>query len=49
MLLGMGAHGAGTAQAYEIGSIEGAIASLTMIVAGLITIMLAPMLVPIIV
>jgi predicted murein hydrolase (TIGR00659 family) len=49
MLLGMGAHGAGTAQAYEIGSIEGAIASLTMIFAGLITIMVAPMLVPIII
>jgi predicted murein hydrolase (TIGR00659 family) len=49
MLLGMGAHGAGTAQAYEIGSIEGAIASLTMIFAGLITIMLAPMLVPMII
>jgi predicted murein hydrolase (TIGR00659 family) len=49
MLLGMGAHGAGTAQAYEIGSIEGAIASLTMIFAGLITIMIAPMIVPIIV
>lgn len=48
MLLGMGAHGAGTAQAYEIGSIEGAIASLTMIFAGLITIMVAPVLVPII-
>ncbi|GMA98145.1 LrgB family protein [Pelosinus sp. IPA-1] len=49
MLLGMGAHGAGTAQAYEIGSIEGAIASLTMIFAGLITIMLAPILVPMII
>jgi predicted murein hydrolase (TIGR00659 family) len=48
MLLGMGAHGAGTARAYEIGSIEGAIASLTMIFAGLITVMVAPMLVPII-
>lgn len=46
MLLGMGAHGAGTAQAYEIGSIEGAIASVTMIVAGIITIMVAPILVP---
>lgn len=49
MLLGMGAHGAGTARAYEIGSLEGAIASLTMIVAGIITVMIAPMLVPIIV
>lgn len=46
MLLGMGAHGAGTARAYELGSLEGAIASLTMIVAGIITIMIAPMLVP---
>lgn len=49
MLLGMGAHGAGTAQAYQIGPVEGAIASLTMIFAGLITILLAPMLVPMIV
>ncbi len=49
MLLGMGAHGAGTAQAYEIGSIEGAIASLTMIAAGIITIMVAPILVPMLV
>ncbi len=49
MLLGMGANGAGTAQAYEIGSIEGAIASLTMIFAGLITILVAPMLVALIV
>jgi len=49
MLLGMGAHGIGTARAYEIGSIEGAIASLTMIFAGLITVMVAPMLVSIII
>lgn len=48
MLLGMGAHGAGASKAYEIGPTEGAIASLTMIVAGLITIVLAPLLVPIV-
>lgn len=48
MLLGMGAHGAGASKAYEIGPTEGAIASLTMIVAGLVTIVLAPLLVPII-
>lgn len=48
MLLGMGAHGAGASKAYEIGPTEGAIASLTMIVAGLVTIVLAPLLVPVI-
>lgn len=48
MLLGMGAHGAGASKAYEIGPTEGAIASLTMIVAGLVTIVLAPLLVPIV-
>jgi predicted murein hydrolase (TIGR00659 family) len=49
MLLGMGAHGAGASKAYEIGSVEGAIASLTMIIAGFVTIMIAPLLVPVIV
>ena len=49
LLLGMGAHGAGASKAYEIGSIEGAIASLTIIIAGFITIMIAPLLVPVIV
>lgn len=48
MLLGMGAHGAGASRAYEIGPTEGVIASLTMIVAGLVTIVLAPLLVPMI-
>jgi predicted murein hydrolase (TIGR00659 family) len=48
MLLGMGAHGAGASKAYEIGPTEGVIASLTMIVAGLVTIVLAPVLVPIV-
>lgn len=48
MLLGMGAHGAGASKAYEIGPTEGAIASLTMIVAGLVTIVLAPLIVPIV-
>lgn len=48
MLLGMGAHGAGASKAYEIGQTEGTIASLTMIVAGLVTIVLAPLLVPLV-
>lgn len=46
MLLGMGAHAAGTAKAYEIGSQHGAIASLTMIFAGLVTLLLAPLFTP---
>ncbi len=46
MLLGMGAHAAGTAKAYELGSQHGAIASLTMIFAGLVTLLLAPLFTP---
>ncbi|WP_346355659.1 LrgB family protein [Azotosporobacter soli] len=46
MLLGMGAHAAGTAKAYELGNQHGAIASLTMIFAGVATLLLAPFVVP---
>ncbi|HHF7374145.1 LrgB family protein [Legionella bozemanae] len=42
-LLGAGAHGAGTAQAHKIGHVEGAIASLVMILSGLFNVLLLPL------
>lgn len=42
VLLGMGAHGAGTSKAYELGNVEGAIASVSMIIAALATLMVIP-------
>ncbi|WP_236493196.1 LrgB family protein [Xanthomonas massiliensis] len=44
-LLGMGAHGMGVAKAREIGDEEGAIAGLVMVMAGLINVMVAPLLI----
>ncbi|MFK2826620.1 CidB/LrgB family autolysis modulator [Bacillus sp. B190/17] len=41
-LLGTAAHGAGTAKAFEFGSITGTISSLSMIIAALITLCVAP-------
>jgi predicted murein hydrolase (TIGR00659 family) len=41
-LLGMGAHGAGTAKAYEIGAEEGSIAGLVMVLVGLVNVLAAP-------
>ncbi|MES9996704.1 LrgB family protein [Desulfovibrio aminophilus] len=41
-LFGMGAHGAGVAQARQVGGEEGAIASLVMILAGLCNVLAAP-------
>ncbi|VBB06998.1 Hypothetical protein LUCI_2242 [Lucifera butyrica] len=46
MILGIAAHGTGTSKAYELGSLEGAIASLSMIFSGLAATLLAPALVP---
>jgi predicted murein hydrolase (TIGR00659 family) len=43
-LFGMGAHGAGVAQARRVGSEEGAVASLVMILAGLGNVLVAPLL-----
>ena len=43
-LFGMGAHGAGVAQARGVGTQEGAIASLVMILAGLTNVLAAPIL-----
>ncbi len=45
-LLGMGAHGAGTARAFELGSLEGTVASLSMIAAAGATLALTPLVVP---
>ncbi|MDQ7097112.1 LrgB family protein [Desulfosporosinus sp. PR] len=46
ILLGTGAHGCGTSAALTLGSLEGTIASLAMIFAGLATIILAPVVFP---
>lgn len=42
-LFGMAAHGAGVAKAHEIGREEGSIAGLVMILAGLLNLVLAPL------
>jgi predicted murein hydrolase (TIGR00659 family) len=42
-LLGMGAHGAGVAKAHQIGSQEGSIAGLVMVLVGLTNLMAAPL------
>lgn len=41
---GASAHGAGTAKAYQIGSAEGVVSSLVMMIAGMVTVLLAPLL-----
>jgi len=43
--LGIAAHGAGTARAYEVGQQEGSVAGLTMVLVGLLNVLLAPLLV----
>jgi len=43
-MFGMGAHGVGTAKARELGQVEGSVAGLTMILAGLISVLAAPLL-----
>ncbi|MCO7126648.1 LrgB family protein [Sporolactobacillus shoreicorticis] len=48
LLLGMGAHGAGTSKALEFGSEEGAAASLAMVLAAIFTLVFAPILTPLI-
>ena len=42
-LLGVGAHGAGTAKAHEIGRREGSVAGLVMVLVGLFNVLLAPL------
>ena len=41
-LLGVSAHGAGTAKAYEIGREEGSIAGLVMVLVGSLNVLAAP-------
>lgn len=43
-LFGMGAHGAGVAKAHEIGSEEGSVAGLVMVLVGLVNVLAAPLL-----
>ncbi|WP_306767910.1 LrgB family protein [Martelella alba] len=40
--LGASSHGAGTARAYEMGQQEGVVASLVMMLAGVLTVLIAP-------
>ncbi|AIJ54160.1 hypothetical protein C086_00316 [Brucella abortus F6/05-3] len=42
-LFGMGAHGAGVARAHQIGSEEGSIAGLVMVLVGLVNVLAAPL------
>jgi putative effector of murein hydrolase len=42
-LFGAGAHGCGTAKARELGGEEGVIASLTMMIAGVVMVLIAPL------
>jgi predicted murein hydrolase (TIGR00659 family) len=44
VLFGMGAHGAGVAQARRIGGEEGSVAGLVMVLVGLVNVLLAPLL-----
>lgn len=46
LMLGMGAHGAGTSKAFEFGELEGTFASLAMIVVALISIVLSTTIFP---
>jgi putative effector of murein hydrolase len=43
-LFGAAAHGVGTAKAREIGSEEGVVSSLTMMIAGVAMVLIAPLL-----
>lgn len=46
MMFGISAHGTGLSKAYEKGALEGAVASIAMVFMGLVTIIIAPPLVP---
>ncbi len=41
---GASAHGAGTARAYQMGNEEGVVSSMVMMIAGMVTVLLAPLL-----
>lgn len=43
-LFGTGAHGIGTARAHELGALEGSVAGLMMVLAGLFNVLMAPLL-----
>ncbi len=40
--LGASAHGAGTAKAYQLGASEGVVSSVAMMIAGMVTVLIAP-------
>jgi putative effector of murein hydrolase len=40
----MGAHAIGTAKARQVGSVEGSVAGLTMVLAGIFSVLVAPLL-----
>lgn len=42
-LFGVGAHGAGTVRAHQIGATEGAVAGLVMVLVGLLNVLMAPL------
>lgn len=42
-LFGVGAHGAGTAKAHQIGEVEGAVSGLVMVLVGLLNVLAAPL------
>ncbi|MGB8955908.1 MAG: CidB/LrgB family autolysis modulator [Tumebacillaceae bacterium] len=46
LFFGMGAHGAGTSRAFEIGELEGTVSSLSMILAAIASLLIAPWIVP---
>ncbi|HUO54540.1 MAG TPA: LrgB family protein [Rhodoblastus sp.] len=45
-LFGVGAHGAGTAKAHQIGQVEGAVSGLVMVLVGLLNVLAAPLIAP---
>lgn len=47
LMFGMGAHGSGTSRAFDIGELEGTLSSLAMIIAAGVSVVLAPLLVPV--
>ena len=47
LALGNSAHAIGTAKAIEFGEIEGAMSSLSIVIAGILTVLIAPVLVSI--
>ncbi|WAH35275.1 LrgB family protein [Alicyclobacillus dauci] len=46
VLFGTSAHSAGTSKAFEYGAVEGAMSSISMIIAAIVTLFIAPYLVP---